>query len=259
MILQKATRLISTVQRYLASPNRQIRHLRRIMHRHQVRYTASSDHNGEVKVVDLGRERRLLLDGRCHSFGMTRGSESELYREYWGHLHRVPFELAPHPRVLMCGLGGGTGLKVLTRELQPATITVLELDPVIVDVARRYFGVGDLPHIHILTGDEVAITTQMGATDQRFDLIVEDAMCLPTMNDAGLARAQLARLVALLAPGGCLVFNGPVVDKRMDPQRISAFCEHAHTLGLEISTRDVGQRWWFNRMVYARLTRPIAK
>lgn len=252
MSLQKILSIGARIQRYISSPNLPLRDLRRLLHRRQIVHSTPSAYNGEVKVMDRGRERLLLLDNRCHSFGMTRGSDRELYREYWGHLHRLPFDLKKHPTVLMCGLGGGTGLKVLAKELTPASVTVLELDPVIVDVARRFFGIGDITGLEVLTGDEVAITQQIHREGRRFDLIVEDAMCLPTLKTPDLAYQQLARLLDLLSPQGCLVFNGPMVDKRNDPERISAFCAQAREIGLEVVTRDVGQRWWFNRMVYAR-------
>lgn len=252
MFIRKVRNVLSQWRRYLLSPNRQIRDWRRLMFRREVRCTLKSNYNGEVKVVDLGRERLLLLDGRCHSFGMTRGSDSELYREYWGALHRTPFPVPAQPRVLMCGLGGGTGLKILARELRPASITVIELDPVIVEVARQYFGVDDIPGIEILTGDEREITAALAARAERFDLVVEDAICLPTCRDLDAALAQFQQLSALLAPGGSLVLNSPIVHKPADADRTTDFCNRARVLGMEVGTRDTGQRWWFNRMVYAR-------
>lgn len=252
MILNQASQALGRLLRYARSPNRQIQDLRRVFCRRHVRCVQHSPINGEVKVVERGRERLLLLDERCHSFGVTHGSDAELYREYWGHLHRTPFPVAPQPRVLMCGLGGGTGLKVLAKELRPGSITVVELDPVIIDVARKHFDVERIPALQIVAGDAQQRAQDLAARGERFDLVVEDAMCLPTMADADAAMAQLHRLAALLAPGGSLVLNAPIVSRERDTARVAAFNARLRELGMEVDSADAGQRWWFNRMVYAR-------
>jgi len=251
MPLHKVSLALERLQRYARSPNRQIQDLRRIFCRRQVRCIRQSPLNGEVKVVERGRERLLLLDDRCHSFGMTHGSDAELYREYWGHLHRTPFPVTQRPNVLMCGLGGGTGLKLLAKELQPQRITVIELDPVIIDVARQHFDVETIPNLQILAGDAQQLAEDIGIRGERFDLIVEDAMCLPTMSDTQSAMVQLQRLAALLAPGGSLVLNAPIVSRDRDGARTEAFCEGLREREMTVHTADAGQRWWFNRMVYA--------
>lgn len=252
MTLHQASQALERLLRYARSPNRQIHDLRRVFCRRHVRCVQRSTINGEVKVVERGRERLLLLDNRCHSFGMTHGSDAELYREYWGHLHRTPFPVVPQPRVLMCGLGGGTGLKVLAKELQPRSLNVIELDPVIIDVARLHFEVDRIPGLQIVAGDAQQRAEEIGARGERFDLVVEDAMCLPTMADADAAMAQLRRLAALLAPGGSLVLNAPIVSRERDTARVAAFTARLRELGMAVRTTDAGQRWWFNRMVYAQ-------
>lgn len=252
MTLNTPSQALGRLLRYARSPNRQIQDLRRVFCRRHVRCVQRSPINGEVKVVERGRERLLLLDNRCHSFGMTHGSDAELYREYWGHLHRTPFPVATQPRVLMCGLGGGTGLKILAKELQPRSITVVELDPVIIDVARRHFEVERIPGLQIIAGDAQQRAEDINARGERFDLIVEDAMCLPTMADTDAAMAQLQRLAALLAPGGSLVLNAPIVSLERDTARVTAFNARLRELGMAVDTADAGQRWWFNRMVYAQ-------
>ena len=77
-------------------------------------------------------------------------------------------------------------------------------------------------------------------------------MCLPTMADAAAAMAQLQRLAALLAPGGSLVLNAPIVSRERDTARVAAFTARLRELGMTVDTTDAGQRWWFNRMVYAQ-------
>lgn len=252
MWLDRAADYLGRVARYAVSRNLHVRDARRLLCRRQVRHVAHSAINGEVKVVDRGRERLLLLDERCHSFGITAGNDAELYREYWGSLHRIPFPVRTQPRLLMCGLGGGTGLRVLARELQPQSITVLELDPVIVEVARQHFDIDSLANLTIRSGDAQELCEHLAAQPERFDVIVEDAMCLPTMSDLACADAQLQRLITLLAPGGALVFNGPIVSPARDLPRVEAFCARLRDLGLEVHSADAGQRWWFNRLVYAR-------
>jgi spermidine synthase len=75
-------------------------------------------------------------------------------------------------RVLMIGLGGGTMAKQVTHYYGDTTIDVVEVDPLIVDLSKRFFGVqeNDRLRIHVADG-----RTFLSRSSEKWDLIIIDA------------------------------------------------------------------------------------
>ena len=75
-------------------------------------------------------------------------------------------------RVLLIGLGGGTFPKQVTAYYPDTTIDVVDVDPMVVDVAKRYFDVqeNDRVRIHIADG-----RTFLRRSNDKWDLIIIDA------------------------------------------------------------------------------------
>jgi spermidine synthase len=74
-------------------------------------------------------------------------------------------------RVLFIGGGGFTGPKRFAEEYN-VTVDVAEIDPVVIDVAKRYFGVSESPQLRI---HNVGGRQYLRETDHTYDLIVLDA------------------------------------------------------------------------------------
>lgn len=107
----------------------------------------------------------------------------------YGTLHRVwqqvfrRMGLREHPpqEVLLLGLGGGSVVRILREELGVAApITAVELDPVMVELGRRHFGLSAHAGLHVAQGDA---TVQVHSMRERFDLVVVDLF-----DDLDLAR-----------------------------------------------------------------------
>src|SRR5207302_11406401 len=80
------------------------------------------------------------------------GDWSAIEREYWWQgVAAVRFP--PEPSVLLVGLGGGTQAHLVHRCTTPRLVTAIERDPVILDVARRWFGHADLGPTAVCRGD----------------------------------------------------------------------------------------------------------
>jgi len=107
-------------------------------------------------------------------------------------------------RVLVIGLGGGTLPVYLGRFLPDATIDTVELDPGVIDVAKKYFGVRETSKVHFIENDGRVFLNRKKET---YDLIIVDAFTgsyipfhLLTKEFYGLVRERLA-------PGGVAAFN----------------------------------------------------
>jgi len=75
-------------------------------------------------------------------------------------------------RVLLIGLGGGTFAKQVTAYYPDTTVDVVDVDPLIVDVAKRYFNVQESERLRIHIADGRAFLRR---STEKWDLIVVDA------------------------------------------------------------------------------------
>ena len=159
--------------------------------------------SGRIRVVDYRRERRLIVGGAILSAYPLDGDWSAIEREYWWQgLASVHF--TAHPRVLLVGLGGGTQAHLVHRLTTPRLITAIERDEIIVDVARRWFGLADLGPMEFYCGDAETTARALAHAGRRFDFVMEDAAYADVF---GRSRAVVSSLVPLVASGGTLVIN----------------------------------------------------
>lgn len=155
-------------------------------------------------VVTEDRFARYLQFDRSFQSGMLLDSPFDspfLYAAY-AHLGLI---LTPQPRrVLVIGLGGGSIPKRYWRDYPETAVEVAELDPMVVDVAKRFFAVREDPRLRIFAQDGRLFLRR---TAQKYDIIILDAYFsesipfhLTTVEFFQLARSRLA-------PGGVIVSN----------------------------------------------------
>jgi len=160
----------------------------------------------------------ILIYQRGPYVALTFGYNERLYTESMGN-PADPLELpvtytrfmtaglmytAEQEDILEIGFGGGTTASYLHRQLPEATITSVELDDRVVELAEKYFGVKAEPGLDIVTRDGRLFLMTDG---RQFDVIMVDAYRGPfvpfhlmTVEFYELARSHLK-------PGGVLVQN----------------------------------------------------
>ena len=139
-----------------------------------VLYEANSAVNGRVIVQQDTSGRRTLAFGEA---GATQSAmdvhhPQELVLAYTkSSMMALAFQPKPQ-RILIIGLGGASMPKYLRKTCPDATIQTVELDPVVVDIARRYFEFAedDRMKVHIGDGRKFIETSK-----EKFDLIFLDA------------------------------------------------------------------------------------
>jgi spermidine synthase len=143
-----------------------------------------------------------MIGGEIQSVYFPGGDWAPAAREYWARALTPATRLGPRPRVLLIGLGGGTQVHLLRRALEPRRLTVVEHDPLVVEIAREWFGLGVVDGLEILCADAAVAVRRLGR--RRFDFIMDDiSYAAPPARAIGLARS----LARLLAPGGAIVLN----------------------------------------------------
>ncbi|HYH09578.1 MAG TPA: fused MFS/spermidine synthase [Thermoanaerobaculia bacterium] len=136
----------------------------------RVLYVADSPYH-RVTVRERGAFRELY-------FNVAKQTRMRLHDPHGpGLAYTDAFHIAPlmRPsirRILFIGLGGGTAAKQFLRHYPQATIDVVEIDPLVVQVARKWFAVPVDPRLRIHVADG---RTFLKRSSEKWDLVVIDA------------------------------------------------------------------------------------
>lgn len=105
--------------------------------------SAKSKYSGEIKVVEGLGFRHLSTDAIQHSGGIV--------TEIW------QTTLKPYAQKnkswLVLGVAGGSVIKLISQKYKPKKIVGVDIDPMIVDLGKKYFGLDNIPNLEIIIGD----------------------------------------------------------------------------------------------------------
>jgi spermidine synthase len=161
-----------------------------------------------VRVIEGKREgrpiRQLYLDYQPEG-AMVIGDDRELYFEYTKFLALGPAVVPNIRRVFFIGGGAFTMPKVLHLMKKDAEIVVAELDPDVIETARRYFRLGKYPNIRTVSGDG---RRSLKRAQGKWDFIVGDAYRgLRNIPHHLVTQEFFAEVRERLAPGGAMLLN----------------------------------------------------
>lgn len=116
--------------------------------------------------------------------------------------------IKPQPRsVLIIGLGGGTLPRALVKALPDVAIDVVEIDPAVVSVAKKYFGFTTSDRVHVIEMDGRVYVKRAIREQRRYDLIMLDAFDHEYIPEHLLTREFLSEVKTLLTPDGVVAAN----------------------------------------------------
>jgi spermidine synthase len=157
-----------------------------------------------LAVVDSNGIRQLRFDSSFQS-AMNLAHPNQTVYPYTDYM-QLGLAYDPAARhVLEIGLGGGTIVKELLHDYPPLKLHVVELDPVVVQVARRYFDVPpDGPRLQTTVEDG---RRYLAGSKKKWDVIMLDAFYADSIpyDMATLEFLELAR--SRLAQDGVIVTN----------------------------------------------------
>lgn len=107
-------------------------------------------------------------------------------------------------RVLVLGLGAGSIPVYLQRFLPDAAIDAVELDPGVIDVARKYFGLRETGKFHVIAGDARMFLNRHA---EPYDLIFVDAFTGSYIPFHLMTKEFYQLLRSRLSPHGVAAFN----------------------------------------------------
>ncbi|MFA6981695.1 MAG: methyltransferase domain-containing protein [Patescibacteria group bacterium] len=221
----------------------------------KVIFETDSKYNGKISVIKQGESLKLSVNGVVQSMSHT--SESAK-RRVWGQVIPVLEEHAPgFKNILVFGLGGGTMQHFISQKFPTAAITSVEIDPAMVDVAKKYFDVEKIPNHTIITEDACRVVIapeEYGLALDSFDVAVVDFFIGDVFPDLGTSGNFLAALSSLVKPGGLIIFNRIFLEKYQD--NVNHFMQILETFLTDIQTSVIaGHTNSDNILIFGRVTR----
>ncbi len=125
--------------------------------------------------------------------------------------------LNPNPkRVLIAGLGGGTLPTALAELFPEAQIDIVEIDPAVVAVAKRFFGFAETAKLKVFTQDARVFTKRALIRNATYDLIMLDAYNGDYIPEHLMTREYLNETKSLLTDNGIIAANTFTVSRLYD-------------------------------------------
>ena len=190
--------------------------------------TFTSKFNGKVTVIDDGVHRSLLFgsrsDGAIQSKMALRNKSRLLF--HYTICSTLGFVLFREPKkevenILMIGLGGGSIPRFIRKYFPYTRIDVVDIDPLIVDIARKYFFVRQEDGLKIYIEDGRKFIETVRKT---YDIVILDAFGEDNEIPSQLTSIEfLRRVKSHLSPKGILITNLIINDKKKYESAVATY------------------------------------
>jgi spermidine synthase len=168
----------------------------------RLRYAKDTRYH-RLSVAEDETTRFLRFDNSYQS-GMVLGRPFATAFEYTDLFHLLKAYNPGARDVLFIGLGGGSSPKRLWRDFPDLRLQAVELDPVVVDVAYRFFALPRDPRIQVAVDDG---RRYLDRTDRRWDAILIDAFFADAIPFHLFTSEFLELARSRLTPGGVILTN----------------------------------------------------
>lgn len=198
-------------------------------------YECDSDVNGHILVIDVGKTRKLSVNGIVQSVNSDSPVSDKMY---WGRAVEGYKDFFPEvSNMLILGMGGGTLLHLFARAFPGIHMTAVELDPEMVRIAEEYFGVKDVPNVHVIIGDALKVLASPESYNvpyYSFDSVFIDIYVGDKYPDLGETGTFISGLKKVVKKEGWVVFNRLYWDYHQDD--VNVFIEDLHLHFKEIKS-----------------------
>jgi spermidine synthase len=176
--------------------------MKKVLHRERSRYN-------DIVVFEKKGERRIQFAGQR---GIAQSRMSLKDRNFvvarYARMMCSSLYLMPAPRrVLIIGLGAGILPNVFSNILPDAEITVVEIDPVMVEIARRFFGFRTTDRVTVVEDDGAVFVRTAKREGASYDLVLLDAFSGDGLPTHLVSREFLSEIKAIIGQYGVLAAN----------------------------------------------------
>lgn len=219
-------------------------------------YQTNSIVNGEIKVIEQFGKRELIIGGLQQS--------GELVAKLWeAGIRKSQSPKLKVQNILLLGLGGGSVIPILNKYFPHAQITAVEIDEMIIEIAKKYFAIQQFNNLTIihddafeylklqnrhsesrpggtknLYGSLLAQASFASAQDDKryFDLVLVDTYQGSVIPSKIKSFEFLNSLKRILAPQGKVIFNH-IKDGR--EKEVEEFDKKLRSVFSNILTTDI--------------------
>ncbi len=163
---------------------------------------------------------KLMLDTKNvnYSYGALQSALAE------GFIHIGKKKVRNFNNILVLGMGAGSVIETLRKKFKnEGKITAIEIDPVVVDIAKKYFKVDAFSQLEIVVADAFAFVKE---NKSNYDFILVDLFIDRETPQKFSSPEFLENLVNLIAAQGTILFNTVNIENeftRRNEQMISFF------------------------------------
>lgn len=163
----------------------------------------NSSINGQIKVVKLFGNISLSVDGLTQSGGLLKN----IWESGLKQLNNLTMKQCNN--VLVLGVGGGTIIQLINKYFSTAKITGIEIDPIMIKLGKKYFGLNEYSNLRIITADAIkwVNNNHSDLPSNRYDLIITDLYKGRDIPKELNSEIFLKNLKDLLNKNGLIIFN----------------------------------------------------
>ncbi len=219
----------------------------------KVIYETESKYNGNIKVVEFGDVRRLVVDNISQSISPH---SPHTHKLYWGKmLHLLKENFTHLNEVLLLGLGGATLVHLIHQEFPDVTTTSVEIDQTMVDIANNYFNLSAVANNRVIVDDALRVVIEPSSFDVRenqFNVVIVDIYVGEKYPDLGKTGNFIGNLKKLVAPEGMIIFNR--IYREHHQEDVNIFIEYVSEFFSDVKSLVVaGYTNSDNVLIYARV------
>jgi len=152
--------------------------------------------NGEITILEeLFGEKRISIGGLTQS--------GRIIENIWDKGIKRLVEVRPE-KVLLLGFGGGSAAWVVRRRFPKAKIKAVEIDPLILMLAKKYFRVKEIRNLSLVIADAAKWIKK---SKEKFDLVLIDTYQGEKIPENCQTKEFFRSIKSLLSPRGIAIFN----------------------------------------------------
>jgi len=167
--------------------------------------TIKSDYSGPLEITTKNGRKHLNTKNANYSYGAL-----QMILKFG--LDKI--DLKKVDSVLLLGLGGGSVIETLRDDFNyQKNITAVDIDPVIIDIAKTEFKIQDSKNLKIVCQDALLFVNQ---NTQQFDLIIVDLFIDIKVPKQFLDLTFWHDIIKLKSSNGMILFNGSLEKERSE-------------------------------------------
>ena len=156
-----------------------------------------------LEVVKLNGKNVLNSQNANYSFDSLHSIFKQLFKKI--HLEKYQFG-----NILVLGMGAGSVISLLREAYNiQAPITAIEKDPVVIELAIKYFNIEKYPNLNVVHDDALNFVS---TTSGKYDLIISDLLVDFMVPEIFSSEDYLSHLKRISSHNACVMYNKMTED-----------------------------------------------